>query len=149
MVIFNSSTRNEINKHYHGKKTFNHLPANYNLWNFVLFEDNLHYYLNIEKITIFSILFMPDIENLSIVLYINFLFRCMNVQYPINLPTASVIIIFHNEAWSALLRTVHTVLARSPPQYLYEIILVDDCSITDPSKPYCKCRIDFSNILKF
>ena len=58
-------------------------------------------------------------------------FRCFNVQYPTSLPTASVIVIFHNEAWSALLRTVHTVLARSPSHLLYEIILVDDASVKD------------------
>lgn len=54
---------------------------------------------------------------------------CSKVKYPKNLPTASVIVIFHNEAWSTLLRTVHTVLARSPPHMLHEIILVDDASV--------------------
>jgi hypothetical protein len=44
------------------------------------------------------------------------------------LPTASVIVIFHNEAWSPLLRTAHSVVNRSPPEYLYEVILLDDFS---------------------
>nr|KAG5714291.1 hypothetical protein BaRGS_018508 [Batillaria attramentaria] len=45
-----------------------------------------------------------------------------------NLPTAGVVIVFHNEAWSILLRTVHSILGASPPQLLSDIILVDDAS---------------------
>ena len=41
---------------------------------------------------------------------------------------ASVVTVFYNEGWSALLRTVHAVLDRSPPHLLAEIILVDDAS---------------------
>lgn len=63
--------------------------------------------------------------DLQIVLHAD---RCLSLKYPTKLPTASVVIIFHNEAWSTLLRTVHTVLARSPQEYLKEIILVDDHS---------------------
>jgi len=44
------------------------------------------------------------------------------------LPSASVVIAFHNEGWSPLLRTVHSVLLRSPAHLLKEIILVDDAS---------------------
>lgn len=44
------------------------------------------------------------------------------------LPSTSVIIVFHNEAWSALLRTVYSVLYTAPAAMLKEIILVDDAS---------------------
>lgn len=54
--------------------------------------------------------------------------RCKDQSYPADLPVASVVICFYNEALSALLRTVHSVLDRTPPQLLHEIILVDDDS---------------------
>lgn len=47
------------------------------------------------------------------------------------LPTASVIIIFYEEPYSVLIRTIHSVLNTAPSMLLKEIILVDDFSSFD------------------
>ena len=54
--------------------------------------------------------------------------RCHRLRWHDPLPRASVVIVFHNEAWSALLRTIHSVLDRSDPKLIEELIVVDDFS---------------------
>lgn len=53
---------------------------------------------------------------------------CLSKKYPARLPQTSVVMVFYNEPLSPLFRSVHSVLNRSPPHLLKEIILVDDGS---------------------
>ncbi|KAH7969415.1 hypothetical protein HPB52_017813 [Rhipicephalus sanguineus] len=50
---------------------------------------------------------------------------CQKKRYVPKLPTASVIVLFHSEHWTTLLRTATSVLSRSPPELIEEIILSD------------------------
>ncbi|RMB92560.1 hypothetical protein DUI87_31014 [Hirundo rustica rustica] len=63
---------------------------------------------------------------------------CSEQQVHDDLPTTTIIMCFVDEVWSTLLRSVHSVLSRSPPHLIQEIILVDDSS----TKEYLKERLD-------
>ncbi|CAH2096412.1 unnamed protein product [Euphydryas editha] len=63
---------------------------------------------------------------------------CLKRNYSTVLPQASIVICFHNEAWSTLLRTIHSVINRSPRHLLKEIVLVDDYS----SMNHLKAQLD-------
>ncbi|KAI5712692.1 hypothetical protein M8J75_010497 [Diaphorina citri] len=54
--------------------------------------------------------------------------ECHELKYDEDLPTVSVIIIFTNEAWSPLIRTILTTLMRTPDKLLHEVLLIDDAS---------------------
>uniref|UniRef100_A0A182Q2R3 Ricin B lectin domain-containing protein n=1 Tax=Anopheles farauti TaxID=69004 RepID=A0A182Q2R3_9DIPT len=70
-------------------------------------------------------------------------------RFEANLPATSIVIVFYNEAWSVVLRTVHSVLDRSPAHLVREIVLVDDCStlanlkteLDEYFRPYAKVRV--------
>lgn len=66
-------------------------------------------------------------------------FTTKSVEYYV----ASIIICYYNEPPSALLRTIWSVLARSPPSVLHEIIVVDDFS--EPEFHFAKIKPFIAN----
>ncbi|XP_071082767.1 polypeptide N-acetylgalactosaminyltransferase 1-like [Haliotis cracherodii] len=73
-----------------------------------------------------------------------------------HLPQTSIVICFLNEAWSTLLRTIHSALDNAPPHLVKEVILVDDHSeweflgkpLEDYFKSNSKIRILRSDVRK-
>lgn len=70
---------------------------------------------------------------------------CLDFKYSSDLPKVSVIIVFHNEYLSFLLRTLHSVINRTPSKLLKEVILVDDCS----NKGLTKMQLDWHLLITF
>lgn len=60
--------------------------------------------------------------------------ECYKLKYPDRLPNISAILVMHNEAKSLVLRTVHSIIDRSPRELIHEIIIVDDASTWDSLK---------------
>lgn len=60
--------------------------------------------------------------------------HCRQLKYSDNLPVTSVIMVFHNEPFTLIMRSVFAVFKRTPAKLLGEIVLVDDFSDRAPLK---------------
>ncbi|RXN22897.1 putative polypeptide N-acetylgalactosaminyltransferase 8 [Labeo rohita] len=60
--------------------------------------------------------------------------RCIDREYPHNLPTISVVLIYLDEALSVIQRAICSIINRTPAHLLKEIILVDDHSTNENLK---------------
>ncbi|XP_008543065.1 polypeptide N-acetylgalactosaminyltransferase 35A [Microplitis demolitor] len=56
---------------------------------------------------------------------------CSSIKYSNKLPNASIVICFYNEHYMTLLRTLHSIINKTPENLLHEIVLVDDYSDGD------------------
>lgn len=100
-------------------KPFTSILPNETKLNQELFDVNGYYGLVSDKISINRS--VPDLRHPD----------CKNKKYLNELPTVSVVIPFYNDHLSTLLRTVYSIINRSPPELLKEIILVNDHSTKD------------------
>ncbi|XP_033116252.1 N-acetylgalactosaminyltransferase 7-like [Anneissia japonica] len=64
--------------------------------------------------------------------------ECRFWHYPENLPRASVVVVFHNEGWSTLMRTIHSIFNASPAHLLQQVVMVDDFS----EKEHLKSKLE-------
>ncbi|XP_043498120.1 polypeptide N-acetylgalactosaminyltransferase 35A isoform X1 [Polistes fuscatus] len=56
---------------------------------------------------------------------------CQTQKYENNLPNASIVICFYNEHYTTLMRSLESLIVRTPISLLHEIILVNDYSESD------------------
>jgi polypeptide N-acetylgalactosaminyltransferase len=79
--------------------------------------------------------------------------NCKKLRYLKELPSVSVVIPFYNDHLSVLLRTIHSVLNRSPKTLLKEIILVNDRStkefLYDELRDYIKTNFPSGKVKLF
>ncbi|XP_069125503.1 polypeptide N-acetylgalactosaminyltransferase 1-like [Argopecten irradians] len=70
---------------------------------------------------------------------------CRRITYPdvTTMPTVSVVIIFHDEPLQLILRNIHSILDKSPPALILEIILVDDNSTLEYLKDDLDLYVSF------
>ena len=52
--------------------------------------------------------------------------ECKRWDYSPELPAVSVVLVFHNEGWATLVRTIHSVINFTPKELLEEVVLIDD-----------------------
>ncbi|XP_067247602.1 probable polypeptide N-acetylgalactosaminyltransferase 8 isoform X3 [Chanodichthys erythropterus] len=71
--------------------------------------------------------------------------RCIGREYPHNLPTISVVLIYLDEALSVIQRAICSIINRTPAHLLKEIILVDDHSKNEELKTQLHVHISSIN----
>lgn len=54
--------------------------------------------------------------------------ECKTAEYSRTLPKVSIILSFYNEPFTMIMRTIYSILNRSPLELIEEILLIDDCS---------------------
>ena len=64
--------------------------------------------------------------------------ECKKLSYSTDLPTASIIICYYHEDLVVLLRTIHSIVERTPLNILNEILVINDHSDIDISKNITK-----------